>query len=206
MMNLLLLTLLLLQDAGKQADEKPTTHLAAIQIAKAALETGNLKQLSTVTAGPSGVAFRKMVEPLLNCQAAITKFNSTLSEQPNLQVANPFSGMLQLVEPQVFELLEQVKEKDGVMVRARVGPRKRPREESLHLVSEEGQWRMTLPSDLSKSLERLATPGKVDKQIAALNKLSEVFKQLQSELEKKQFSSKEQLLIRMTQLIDEAKL
>lgn len=189
-------------------DDERSTPQSAVEALKKALEENDFKSLSQIVPGPYDAILRKMAEPMGKAQAAQGRLEAALKDQPNIQFVNPFGPALNPFTGISIELVEVGKEGARNIVRIRYGRKGTPlQEEVLGLVSEGNSWRIGLPAELAKELRRLTNPPEeLDKQVQRLDGLAKVLTTLAGEVEKKQLQTREGVVLRLAQLVAEAKL
>ncbi|HMO37157.1 MAG TPA: hypothetical protein PKA06_14040, partial [Gemmatales bacterium] len=78
-------------------------------------------------------------------------------------------------------------------------------EETLSIRNDDGQLRVSLPGNFLKSVSGMKTE-QLNRQIEVLNKLSEILLSLSEQIEKEEIKTREEVLIKLAQAIQENKL
>lgn len=197
------------QPPKDQAPETKATTIASPQAAltayKQALEKADVLAFANLTAGSPGVTLRKLAGPLRKAQEASEKLDRALADKPALSVVNPFLEEFQPLKGFQLELVELTKEGNLHLARVRFGKTNQLKEETLSVLQEENTWRVSLPGDFLKSVNRL-TPDKLARQIETLTKLTDILTKIAAEVTAGQLTTKESILIKLATAIKEAKL
>jgi hypothetical protein len=189
-------------------EEDRSTPQAAVEALKKALDANDFAALGQIVPGPCDAVLRKLAGPMGQAQAAQSRLEAALKDQPQLTFTNPFAAALGPFSGLLIELVEVGKEGSQNIVRVRCGRKGAPpQEEVLGLVSEGAAWRIGLPGEFAKELRRLAqAPEELQTQADRLAALAKVLTTLAEEVEKKQFKSREALILRLAQLVADAGL
>jgi hypothetical protein len=185
-------------------DANFATQAAAMQAFKSALESGDIKQVSQHAAGETGAILRRVSEPLLKAKAASDRLDKALAAKPEIGWHNPFAAGLAPLAGSQLEVVEIARE--GNLFVARVRYRQSPQEETIAIRNEEGAWRVDLPSELAKDLQPLRDPERLDKRRKQLEQLTEVLAALAADIESGKRKTKDEVTLRLLELIADSNL
>jgi hypothetical protein len=189
----------------KQGDAKPANPTAALNAYKQALDRRDPVAFANLTAGAPGAALRKLAPALKKAQDASEKFNRALADKPALSVTNPFLDQLDPLQGYHFEVVELAQENRQYLARIRFGRAGKLSEETVSVTQEGDIWRVSLPGEYLKSVQRL-TPERLDKEVQSLTKLADVLNTVAEEVSSGKLTTKEAVLLRLAALVKDAKL
>jgi hypothetical protein len=178
----------------------------ALAAYKAAIESGDIKAVAELTAGPSGDALRKLAGPLTRAKAASDKLDKVLRDRPEIGYKNSFAPGLSPFADMQYEVIEVEKEGDKVVARIKYGPRGKAQEETVQVQTEAGKWRVDAPAELVKHLRKLSAPGQLERHAQGLDRLADLLDTLATEIENGTLKTKEQVLLRTLDLFAKNKL
>ncbi|MFO0814693.1 MAG: hypothetical protein U0796_15860 [Gemmatales bacterium] len=187
------------------APAKPATAQAAMVAFRAAIEKGDVEAFAQLVAGPPGNLLRTLAPALKKAQVASDAFSKALAEKPALNVTNPLANDFNPLRGYLLELIELVPGKDESLARVRFGPVGRLREETLSVKREGEGFRVSLPSAYLKAVVPM-TAEQVNQQVQRLNALTVVFTTISEQVKKGELTSKEAVLVRLGQLVRDAKV
>src|SRR5262245_7434132 len=127
-----------------QESAKPASAAAALAAFKTALEAGDFKGLSEISAGEHGRALRELVTPFLKAKEANDRLDKALKER-KIDFPNPFAAGLTPFAELQFELVDVTTENKQVVARVKCGPRGKAAEENVAVLMEDATWRVTPP-------------------------------------------------------------
>jgi hypothetical protein len=188
-----------------KTDEKPANPDAALAAYRQALERRDVVAFANLTAGAPGATLRKLAPAMKRAQDAAEKFDRALSEKPALQVTNPFLDQLNPLQGFQLELVELTQENRQYAARIRFGRAGKMNEETVSVSQEGDLWRVSLPGDYLKTVQRLP-PERVAQQVEMLTKLAEVLNTVAEEVSSGKLVTKEAVLLRLGRLAKDAKL
>jgi hypothetical protein len=202
------LLVLALSVPAAQPPAEIKTPQAAVAAVKKALDANDLRALSDLTTNPAATTLRKLAEPFAKTRLAGERLDRALKDKPALAFNNPFAASLTPFADVHFELVEIGKEGNQTVARIRYGPRGASApEEVVALVQEGPTWRVDPPQAVVKALRRLAaSPARLDQYTQGLEKLADVLNALAGDIEKDQVKTREAALLRLAQLVEDAKL
>lgn len=189
----------------KPDETKPANPDAALAAYKQALERHDVVAFANLTAGAPGVTLRKLAPAMKKAQDASDKFDRALADKPALNLTNPFLDELNPLKGYQFERVELAQENKQYLARVRFGRAGKLNEETVSVTREGDLWRVSLPGEFLKSVQRL-TPERLDKQIQSLAKLAEVLNTVADEVAGGKLATKEAILLRLANLVRDAKL
>jgi hypothetical protein len=197
-----------LMQAEKPAAPDLKSPPGVVAALKKAIEANDLHTLALIASPKVREPLEKLAGPFAKAQAASARLDKAIAERPPLAFINPFAASLTPFAGMQIDLVEITKDGAATTVRVRfVAKSQPPREEVLALTTEGASWRIDLPAEVTKPLLRLAAaPDKLQKQAQGLERLATVLSTLTDEVEKERFKTKEALVLRLIQLVDEAKL
>jgi hypothetical protein len=190
--------------AAVTTDETNSTQAMALQSLKTALEAGDVKQVSEHAAGETGAVLRRLADPLAKAKAASDRLDKALAGKPEIGWQNPFAAGLAPLAGAQLEIVEIAKE--GNLFAARVRYRQAAQEESIGIRNEDGAWRIDLPQELAKELRPLRDPDRLDKRRKLLEQLAEVLTTLAGDIESGKCKTKEEVTLRLLELIADSNL
>ena len=198
--------LVLAQDP--KPDEGPTTPKAALEQMRKAFESDDLASLAKLVPPPNDRPLAELAEAFGKAKTAYNKLEQVIKDKPNLAFNNPFHPVVHPFSVMQLDVVEINQEGSRTLARIRFGPRGKPADEEVLLITPDGAtWRVTLPALLTKQLQRLTQQSEqLKREISQLDKLAQVLTKLASEIEKNQIKSKELLLLHLARLVDEYKL
>jgi hypothetical protein len=190
--------------SATDADEASSTQAIALRSFKTALEAGDVKRVSEHAAGETGAVLRRLAEPLAKAKAASDRLEKALAGKPEIGWQNPFAAGLAPLAGGQLEIVEIAKE--GNLFAARVRYRQAAQEESIGIRNEDGAWRIDLPQELAKELRPLRDPDRLEKRRKLLEQLADVLTTLAGDIETGKRKTKEEVTLRLLELIADSNL
>ncbi|MBL8824523.1 MAG: hypothetical protein JNJ77_18195 [Planctomycetia bacterium] len=183
----------------------PSSAEAALTEYRQAFEKGDVLAIARLTSGPAGQTLRTLAPALSEAQTASDAFSKALAEKPALNLTNPFAQELNPFSGYQLELLELTRNKDEHQALVRFGKPQRMREETLSVKKEGEGYRASLPGFFLKTMGTY-TQEKLTKQTKELTNLAGILKKLAEQVSKGEHSTKEAIVLKLAELIKEAKL
>jgi hypothetical protein len=187
------------------AQDKAPGPEKALEAFKAAVEAGNVQDLSQLVAGDEGVGLRQLAEPFDKAKRASDRFDQAMRDR-KIDFKNPFAAAFQPFLDVQFEAVkdEIIRKSDRqYLARVKYGPRGKAQEETVLVQLEGNVWRVGAPLELAKSLP---PKERWERQVKALEKLAQILERLAADIENKKLTSKEQVGILLIRLIEQEKL
>src|SRR5215208_1063693 len=140
---------------AKTEEVKPANPNAAVTAYKQVIERRDVVAFANLTAGAPGATLRKLAPALKKAQDASDKLDRALAEKPALGVTNPFLDEINPLKGYQFDLVELSQDNRVYVARVRFGRVGKLGEETLSVTQEGDVWRVSLPGDYLKSVQRL---------------------------------------------------